>query len=100
MKWDKVLGLWTLIRTEKFAVYGSTFRNADYLTLTVDVGDYTVDLFFGRHIGMHFWRGEEIKQYEWKPKNCKCFGCAMHQPLSPENAEAIRKVLRKIRKPE
>lgn len=84
MRWDGKLGIWYLVDGRNFAIHGTTFRNAGYLTLQIDLFNYGLDFYLGKHIGTHLWLSEKIKTLEWKSKDCNCYGCALHQPLSPE----------------
>jgi hypothetical protein len=90
MKWDnRELGLWSLTKNRWFSIGGTTPRNADYWNFEFAVNEYSVNFFFGKHIGMEYWWGDEYKVHEIKPRNCKCFSCQMHQPLSPELRKAL-----------
>lgn len=94
MKWDSEHGIWSLWNTRWFGIHGTTFRNAGYFNLTMDIGDFSFDVFFGTHVGVNFWFGEKIKTLEWKPRNCKCYGCMMVRPLSAEAIEALREIFK------
>jgi hypothetical protein len=87
MRWDKELGWWTLIKFPGFQIFGTTPRNADYFTLTVDIGTYEIHWFLGPHVGIEFWHGDKMKEYELRRKNCPCWDCAI-RGLIPEAARA------------
>jgi len=92
MKWDnRELGLWSLTKNRWFSIGGTTPRNAGYWNFEFGTENYSVNFFFGKHVGIELWLKEEYKVRQWTPKNCSCFGCRMHQPLSPEIIEALRK---------
>lgn len=92
-KLRKTLGMWCLVYTQWVRIYGTTPRNAGYWNLNIGVLDFDVKAFVGKHVGVEFWFGEKLKLYEWKPKDCTCFGCMMHKPLPPGLLEAIRRRL-------
>lgn len=92
-KLRKTLGMWCLVYTQWVRIYGTTPRNAGYWNLDIGILDFDIKAFVGQHVGVEFWFGEKLKLYEWKPKNCTCYGCMVRRPLKPEVIQAIRRML-------
>lgn len=99
MKWDSEHGIWSLVDSKLITVHGTTFRNADYLTLNIDLNiiDYGIELFWGPHKGIHLWPPDGIHTFQWKPKKCKCYGCRMRRPMSAEALQALVKIFKEKR---
>ena len=49
--------------------------------------------YIDKHIGVEYYLKKYCGIREWKPKKCKCYGCAIRQPLSPEIIQKIREML-------
>lgn len=93
MKWDSEYGTWSLLDTKWLGIRGTTFRNAGYFVIefVFNDDDYSLAFSIGNHIGVEWWLKETCAVYEWKPKKCKCYGCTMRMPLSPELKAALFK---------
>lgn len=91
MKWrNKELGLWSLYKGKKFSVEVTTPRHAGYVSLEFLARDSNIIFFVGKHIGVEYSFKTRCGVHEWKPRVCKCYGCRMRQPLSPQIIAAIR----------
>lgn len=87
--WDSDYGIWTLIHTKWFSIHGTTPRNADVWSLDIDLGKYSLCLSTGPHASIEFWSGDNLHQLRRNKAGCRCYGCTMHQPLSPEIRERL-----------
>lgn len=90
--WDADLGIWYLIRTKWLTIHGTTPRNADVWTLSIEVGQRDLEFVTGPHARITMWRGNRwIWEISRNNPKCTCYMCQLHTPPPVEFWAKLKK---------